>query len=114
MAKAGRKAKVKNKANTSIGGDSSLVNDFNQKLFYLIPIITVLLYIKSITQDYINFDDNWQEDFSVGIMISDLELFEVINFDDLKNKKVRVRGWLESYNGPYIQIFHPAHLEVLK
>ena len=30
----------------------------------------------------------------------------------LKGQKVRVRGWVESYNGPFIEAAHPNQIEI--
>ena len=30
-----------------------------------------------------------------------------------QNTKVRVRGWLEEYNGPYIEVDHPERIEFI-
>ena len=41
--------------------------------------------------------------------------FEAAGIDTLayRGRRVRVRGWLESYNGPMIEATHPAQIEVL-
>ncbi len=63
---------------------------------------------------YLNFGKDWKTDFTVSIAPEDKRAFSKQNLDPLQwnGKQVRVRGWIESYNGPYIQITHPAAIEV--
>ncbi len=64
---------------------------------------------------YLNFGVNWKEDFTIGISAFDLRSFKEkdINPRKLKGKRIRVRGWIESYNGPYIYIDHAGRIEAL-
>jgi len=32
---------------------------------------------------------------------------------DLKDQRVRVRGWVRQFNGPLIDVTHPEQIEVL-
>ena len=63
---------------------------------------------------YLNFGQNWKDDFTVSIAPEDKRVFLKQNLDPLQwnGKQVRVRGWIESYNGPYMQINHPQAIEV--
>lgn len=64
---------------------------------------------------YLNFGNNWREDFTVSISAFDLKKFtrQQIFPKDWNGKKIRVRGWIESYNGPYMKIDHPQRFEAL-
>lgn len=64
---------------------------------------------------YINFGDNWRDDFTVGISKKNLKKFGKENMHPQQwgKEKLRVRGWIESYNGPFIKIDHPQRLEIL-
>ncbi|MCB9982063.1 MAG: thermonuclease family protein [Rhodospirillales bacterium] len=64
---------------------------------------------------YLNFGGNWRDDFTVSIAPEDRRIFSKaqINPLDWNGAHVRVRGWIEEYNGPYIEINHPQALEVL-
>ncbi len=64
---------------------------------------------------YLNFGNNWREDFTASISAFDLKNFtrQKIYPKDWNGKKVRVRGWIESYNGPYMKIDHPERFEAL-
>lgn len=64
---------------------------------------------------YLNFGLNWKDDFTVSITTTDRRDFTKQGLDPLQwnGKTVRVRGWLESYNGPYMEIDHPERIEDL-
>ena len=64
---------------------------------------------------YLNFGDDWRTDFTVSISSKDRRTFEAAGIDILayRGRRVRVRGWLESYNGPMIEATHPEQIEVL-
>lgn len=65
---------------------------------------------------YLNFGDNWRKDFTIQINARARRLFAKadVNLKDLKGRKVRVRGWVRSRNGPLIVATHPEQLEILK
>jgi hypothetical protein len=54
-------------------------------------------------------------DFTVTIAPLDMREFRRARFDPrmLTGKTIRVRGWLELYNGPNMQIATPGAIEVL-
>lgn len=64
---------------------------------------------------YLNFDRDWQSDFTIGLQPAIRRLLEKDGVDplSLNGKSVRVRGWVEEYNGPFIELTHPAWLEIL-
>lgn len=64
---------------------------------------------------YLNFGDNWRKDFTVSISAFDRKKFtkQKIELQGWQGKRVRVRGWVESYNGPYMEINHPERFEPL-
>lgn len=65
---------------------------------------------------YLNFGQNWRDDFTVSIAPEDKRRFNKAGINPLEwnGKTVRVRGWVEDYNGPYIEINHPEALEVIE
>lgn len=65
---------------------------------------------------YLNFGRNWRKDFTVMIGARDKKRFTRagIDFDKLAGQRVRVRGWLESWNGPMLKLTHPEQLERLQ
>jgi micrococcal nuclease len=64
---------------------------------------------------YINFGADYHNDFTVTVAPADMKLFRTARFDvkTLPGKRVRVRGWVEIYNGPEMQIATPAAIERL-
>jgi endonuclease YncB( thermonuclease family) len=63
---------------------------------------------------YLNFGGDWKTDFTISIAPGDKRLFTRQKHDPLQwsGKYIRVRGWLEDYNGPYIEINHPQAIEM--
>jgi micrococcal nuclease len=64
---------------------------------------------------YINFGVDYRTDFTVTVAPSDMKAFRTARFDvkKLTGKRVRVRGWVELYNGPEMEIVTPAAIETL-
>jgi hypothetical protein len=64
---------------------------------------------------YLNFGNSWRDDFTVSIPPAHRREFSKagLNPFDWNGQRVRVRGWVEDYNGPYIEIDHPAAIELL-
>ena len=64
---------------------------------------------------YLNFGRNWRSDFTVSLDDEALWLFKEagINPEHYEGRRIRVRGWLRSYNGPLIEASHPEQIEVI-
>lgn len=64
---------------------------------------------------YINFAEDWHTDFTVTIKRKRLPVLEAAGLDleSLPGRRIRVRGWVEWWNGPMIEISHPEEIEVL-
>jgi len=64
---------------------------------------------------YLNFGANWRDDFTITINSHARRAFLKKNQDPLalKNKVVRVRGWLKKRNGPAITATHPEQIEIV-
>lgn len=64
---------------------------------------------------YLNFGKDWRTDFTVSIAPTDKRLFLKQGLNPLQwnGQAVRVRGWIRSYNGPYMEISHPQAIEIL-
>jgi endonuclease YncB( thermonuclease family) len=64
---------------------------------------------------YLNFGANWRTDFTLKVMTRDEPAFVENGIDlmGLTDRRVRVRGWVISENGPMIELDHPQRLEVL-
>ncbi len=65
---------------------------------------------------YLNFGDDWREDFTVSIPPGEKRSFSKQNIDPLQwnGKRIEVRGWLDSYNGAFMEINHPEAIRLLK
>lgn len=66
-------------------------------------------------QTYLNFGSDYRTDFTVSIARKHRKLFEKVGVDlvALEGARVRVRGWVELYNGPVMWLDHPDALEEL-
>jgi len=64
---------------------------------------------------YLNFSDDWRTDFTVSIGSAARRLFLDAGFDlaTLEGRRIRVRGWIDSRNGPMIEASHPEQIEAL-
>jgi endonuclease YncB( thermonuclease family) len=64
---------------------------------------------------YLNFGADWRSDFTATLAPPVRRLFEAEGIDPMiyRNRIVRVRGWLKSYNGPMMDITHPEQIEVV-
>ena len=64
---------------------------------------------------YLNFGEDWRSDFTVMVRALDRKLWRKagLSLTDLDGKRIRVRGWLKSRNGPMIEATHPEQIETL-
>lgn len=64
---------------------------------------------------YLNFGADWRDDFTVSIAAKDLKTFEKAGIDPLRyeGRVVRVRGWIDSRNGPLLRVTHPEPIETV-
>lgn len=65
---------------------------------------------------YLNFGDDYRDDFTVSVSPRDMKLFRDAGVDlvSLAGRRVRARGWLRDFNGPAIDATHPEQIEVLR
>jgi endonuclease YncB( thermonuclease family) len=63
---------------------------------------------------YLNFGRNWTRDFAVTISRRVLPAFEAagIVLKSLENRRIRVRGWVESRSGPRIEVLRVGQIEL--
>lgn len=61
---------------------------------------------------YINFGLDWKTDFTINIRNNVWRTFGA-DPQTWTGKTVRVRGWVESRNGPMINLTHPEQMEIL-
>lgn len=64
---------------------------------------------------YLNFGKDWRSDFTITISPRWMRRRwgKGPAIGDYVNRRVRVRGWLKSYNGPMIDATHPEQIELL-
>lgn len=62
---------------------------------------------------YIDFDEDWRTDTTARLDREAQRRFAAAGVDPLRlsGTVVRLRGWVESYNGPLIRITHPEQIE---
>lgn len=81
-------------------------------------IVQGKIYTVAQTKDavFLNFSPDWKTDFTIGIPNALRRDFARANIgiQSLKGQTVRVRGWVQDYNGPFIELDTPAQLELLK
>ncbi len=64
---------------------------------------------------YLNFGENWRDDFTVTLNGKARRAFAKIALDpqSLKGAQLRVRGWLKKRNGPALKVTHPEQIELI-
>jgi hypothetical protein len=64
---------------------------------------------------YINFGEDWRTDFTATFGAREGRVFKREDYDvaALEGRRIRVRGWIMSRNGPMIELTHPDQIEVL-
>lgn len=64
---------------------------------------------------FLNFAEDWRNDFTVVIAADRLPLFAEAGIEAtrLTGRRIRVRGWIKSWNGPMIEATHPEQMEIL-
>lgn len=65
---------------------------------------------------YLNFGDDWRKDFTIVVPAALRQKLSRANIDLLsfKDKKIRIRGFIESKNGPSITLTHFQQMELLE
>lgn len=64
---------------------------------------------------YLNFGADWRTDFTVVLDRHAAARFRRAGLEPLalRDRRIRVRGWLDDYNGPMIAATHPEQIELL-
>ncbi|MGD9536466.1 MAG: thermonuclease family protein [Alphaproteobacteria bacterium] len=67
------------------------------------------------SRTYLNFGADFRTDFTVSVARRDRRAFEDagLDLDGLEGHIIRVRGWLDSLNGPMIEATHPEQIELV-
>ncbi|MEZ5670210.1 MAG: thermonuclease family protein [Alphaproteobacteria bacterium] len=63
---------------------------------------------------FLNFGIDYRTDFTIVIDDDNLDAFDDAAYvlEDLDGRRVRVRGWVEMFNGPMIDVTHPEQIEL--
>ncbi|GLQ08037.1 hypothetical protein GCM10007924_32590 [Sneathiella chinensis] len=64
---------------------------------------------------YLNFGEDWRTDFTAAISTRYLTRFKEAGLDPegMHGKRVRLRGKVRPYNGPFMELVHPEQVQVL-
>jgi endonuclease YncB( thermonuclease family) len=64
---------------------------------------------------FLNFGPDWRNDFTIGLDSPIRRAFTKANLDPLQftRRKIRVRGWVENYNGPFIRLTDISQLQFI-
>jgi endonuclease YncB( thermonuclease family) len=62
---------------------------------------------------FLNFGADWRSDFTVQIASRDAKSFRKagLSLKELEGRRIRVRGWIKSFNGPLIEATHPEQID---
>jgi micrococcal nuclease len=65
---------------------------------------------------FLDFGEDWRNDFAVAIANRDLRTFVEAGLDPerLGGATVRIRGWIDRRRGPVIDVSHPEQIEVIE
>lgn len=66
---------------------------------------------------YLNFGQDWRTDFTISIAPQDWRRRfrdQGLTHEHYRNRRVRVRGWIQRLNGAMIEVSHPQQIEVLE
>jgi endonuclease YncB( thermonuclease family) len=65
---------------------------------------------------YLNFGADWKTDFTVTLAPKVRRRFaaEGLDIEAYEGRRLRVRGWIESFNGPMIEVTHAEQIEVFR
>jgi len=77
---------------------------------------TVKQVAKVRSRYYLNFGDDWRQDFTIVITAPAARKFIKAGLkpENFEGKKIEIRGWLKSYNGPMIEATHPEQIVIIK
>lgn len=115
-----KKARMKDLKNQFINQHFSIIKSSNLKLLnekdqgsFQIVEGKVRSFHRTAKNTYLNFTNNWRTDFTVIISnhLLKRKKDKWPNLKAMKGKTVRVRGWLDHYNGPMIRLDVPEMLE---
>jgi micrococcal nuclease len=65
---------------------------------------------------FLNFGSDFKKDFTATISPRDVKSFASagVDLESLKDRRVRLRGWIDERNGPAMDVTHPEQVELLR
>ena len=68
------------------------------------------------SRTYLNFGADFRTDFTVSVARRDRRAFDAagLDLDGLEGHIIRVRGWVDSINGPMVEATHPEQIELVQ
>lgn len=63
---------------------------------------------------FLNFGEDWTEDFTAAIARRDLKAFRGFDLDALEGRRLRLRGHIRWWNGPFMELSDPGQIEILQ
>lgn len=67
------------------------------------------------SRSFVNFSEDWKTDFTLSLTAQSRRALEKDSggLGDWTGRRIRVRGWLRFWNGPFMEIDHPEQVEFL-
>jgi micrococcal nuclease len=98
-----------------ITAEEAIPQRFDLRNYYQLVTGQVLAVAKVRGNIYLNFGEDWREDFTIMIPkpFAKSVAAQGLNYKDLEGKQVRVRGWFRLYGGPLIDVTDARQIEVL-
>lgn len=101
----------------STGKPSDLLKEVGH---YIIAEGRIVSLGKTRRTRYLNFGYSWKSDFTVTLKVAEEAAFESMlaeqgyGLDGLEGTAVRVRGVVQRWDGPHIELVHPGQLDVIE
>ncbi len=81
--------------------------------YQIVSGTVVSVHRRADSTSYLNFGKHWNKDFTVSLSKANLKSWEDSGkiLDDLRNKPIYVRGWVEQRGGPLIRVTNALQLQ---
>lgn len=99
-----------------VSAEEAVPQRFDLRNYYQLVEGTIVAVAKVRGNIYLNFGEDWREDFTIMIPKSFAKsvVAQGLNYKDLEGKRVRVRGWFRLYGGPLIDVTDARQIEELR
>lgn len=105
---------------TQVFSTRDSVGLLNEVGHYIIAEGRIVSLGKTQRTRYLNFGYRWKSDFTVTLKVAEEAAFETMlaeqghGLDGLEGTVVRVRGVVQQWDGPHIELVHPGQLDVIE